>query len=218
MDLKSNFYKYKLFLISIFIILWFNSCSLLSGFQDGRSIGKNNVEAIAALSTTRLKNFFGTESNNDENGSVMGIPSIEIGAKYGLTEKMDAALRINSAFSMMVGVKYQFLGDRNSKYAMGTGFDFSVFGFGPFTGHSLQIPINASYLPSEKVSLYFSPRAIIYWDKTDIFGFQPKTNLTVLGWNAGMLFGTKNKIGFDMGFAAGTITFGIGGKFLFIRQ
>jgi hypothetical protein len=215
---KLTFNNYLSIIVAFIFLVSLNSCSLLSGFQDGRSLGKNRVEGLVAASSTIIKSNDEIDSRKSQSGSVLGLPSLEMGLKYGVTEKMDVFLRVNTAFSIAGGFKYQILGDRSSKFAIGTGFDYSILAFGPLSGQSTQIPLYASVHPTKEFSFYCSPRAIFYRNKTDFLGFRTETSINTIGFNAGILLGEKDKFGFDLGYALGYISLGIGGKFLFSRQ
>ncbi|MBK8109764.1 MAG: hypothetical protein IPK46_05190 [Saprospiraceae bacterium] len=82
-----------------------------------------------------------------------------------------------------------------------------------------QVPLYFSVHPSEKFTWYLTPRYIFQFAAGDL-----STTIHYYGGNTGVLFGRKNKFGFDLGYyqlsnfsssAVDLITVGIGGRFVF---
>jgi hypothetical protein len=200
------------------------NCASLSGFQDARTVGKNNGEfygSINASATPEYQVFddtYGADTVQID-GSIPSIvfPNIEIGGKVGVGEKIDLTLRMNTNLNIGLGVKAQILGDRESKFGLGVGAEIGTFGLG-LGLWNVQIPVYASVYPTESVAIYVSPRYIYQFSTYDgIDG-----GLNYLGGNGGLLFGKRHKFGIDAGYyrfgagdeSIGLFQFGIGGKFL----
>lgn len=210
---QNLFIRCSFYLLAIFA----TSCASLTGYQDGKSIGEGNGEIIASLNLSQSPSFGDLE---DSTGIVdipsFSFPNIEVGGKYGVTEKLDVFVRLNTNFNFNAGVKYQLVGDRSSQFALGTGGEIGTFGL--FSSlWNVQIPVYASFHPTEKFTVYLSPRYIYQFSS-----FAGLEGWSYMGGNFGLLFGNKNKFGFDVGIyrvgangtgKIGLTSFGFGGRF-----
>lgn len=207
-----------------FIIVLFSSCASLTGFQDGRAVGEGNGEAMISLNASQSPSFIDLEETIDgTTGETFDIPrflfpNIELGGRYGIADDLDVTLKLNTNLNISAGIKYQILGDRFSKYALGTGLEVGSFGL--ITGlFNTQIPLYASIHPTESFAFYLSPRFIYQFSSIGgLIGWN------YIGGNTGLLFGSKHKFGLDFGYyqvgtsstaRIGLVTVGIGGKFFF---
>ncbi len=203
-------------------IIFFTSCATLTGYQDGRAIGKESVEVLGSINYTQTPDFdvdLNFDSIANPEVPSFGFPNIEFGAKYGVTDKLDVLVRANTNLNLNVGAKYQLLGTNESLFALGAGAEVGTFGL-ITTFWNVQVPVYASLHPTENISIYLSPRYTYQFSSTFAAG-----GITYLGGNFGLLFGRKNKIGVDVGYAnadiAGSaslalLTFGVGGRFLIL--
>ena len=204
-------------LLMLLVLILFSGCASLTGYQDGKSVGDGNGEIAVSLNLSQSPSF----TDLEDSSGVVDIPSftfpnIEVGGRYGVTEKLDVLIRLNTNFNFNAGVKYQLVGDRTSDFALGIGAELGTFGL--LSGlWNAQIPIYASYHPTEKFAIYLAPRYIYQF--TSFAGLE---GWSYVGGNFGLLFGNKNKFGIDVGIykvgAEGTgkiglTSFGIGGKF-----
>ncbi|MBK8055059.1 MAG: hypothetical protein IPK35_17750 [Saprospiraceae bacterium] len=203
----------------IFAVLYFSSCASLTGYQDGRSVGEGNGEAMISLNFSQSPTFSDLEELDEiEEIPRFAFPNIELAGKYGATEKLDVTLRMNTNLNLGVGAKYQLIGDRSSEFALGLGAEAGTFGL--ITGlWNVQLPLYTSFHPTEKFSIYASPRFIYQF--TTIGGTE---GWNYLGGNFGFLFGSRHKFGLDIGYYQvgatgvdniGLVSVGIGGKFAF---
>lgn len=215
-----NTVKKFLFFINVIVFgVFFSSCASLTGYQDGRSVGEGNGEAMISLNFSQSPTFSDLEELDEiEEIPSFTFPNIELAGKYGATEKLDITLRMNTNLNLGVGAKYQMIGDRTSQFALGLGAEAGTFGL--ITGlWNVQVPLYTSFHPSDKFTLYASPRYIYQF--STIGGVE---GWNYLGGNFGFLFGSKHKFGLDIGYYQvgatgvdniGLITAGIGGKFVF---
>ncbi|MCE2789413.1 MAG: hypothetical protein LW630_05815 [Saprospiraceae bacterium] len=204
----------------IFLGMFLSSgCASLTGYQDGRSLGEGNGEASVSLNFSQSPAFTDLEDSVDVTYIPrLAFPNLELGGRYGLTDRLDLLLKLNTNLNVGVGAKYQLVGDRMSPFAMSLGAEVGTFGL--VVGlWNLQLPAYFSYHPNEKISIYASPRYIYQF--TTIGGLE---GWNYLGGNAGILLGKRNKFGIDLGYyQVGTIdtekiglfSVGMGGKFFF---
>ncbi len=198
---------------SIFCLIFLSSCASIAGFEEGRSNGKGNGTAIASLNYSRTPDL--DTEDGDEIIDLAGAPFLEISGRYGLTEKLDFGVKVNTFLNLGANVKYQLVGDRQSPFALGTGLEFGLFG--GINIWNIQVPLYTSFYPSDKLCVYVTPKYIY---QTAGFG---NGGANYVGANAGFLFGSRHKFGIDFAYyrvgtaesSAGLLNFGIGGKFLF---
>lgn len=198
--------------------LLLSNCASLTGFQDGRSVGQNNGDLSASLNLAQTPDFNDWEDQNDSVGNIPNLffPNIEFGGRYGISEKVDLTLRMNTTLNLGVGAKFQVIGDRESQVAVALGAEIGTFGL--ISGlWNVQVPVYFSIHPKENLAWYLSPRFIHQFETYTGSGF----GLTYVGGNTGFLFGNRNKFGLDIGYyragtdgeSIGIIQFGLGGRF-----
>jgi hypothetical protein len=201
------------------VAIFLTNCASLTGFQDGRTVGQNNVELSASINFSQSPDFnnwedqdtFGTEIPN------FFFPNFEFGGRYGIAEKVDITLRMNTNLNLGLGAKVQVLGDQESMAALSLGAEVGTFGL--ISGlWNVQVPVYFSVHPKENLAWYLSPRYIYQF--TSYAGAE--NGLRYLGGNTGLLFGTRNKFGIDIGYynvgtngnSLGLLQVGVGGRFL----
>lgn len=204
--------KLKHFMFACFVIS-LGSCVSLTGLEEGRSLGEGNSEVGLGLAYTAAPDIIDDEGEGIDN--TLTYPTIDLSYKRGITEKLDIGGRLTSSFSAGLFMKYQILGDQQSKFTMAPGLDISTFAG---LTYAIQVPLNMSIHPSRSLSINFAPR-FIYQGATGVIG----EGITYYGGNAGLMFGKKHKFGLDIGFysvgngsnRADLINVGLGGRFRF---
>lgn len=209
-----NYFKTLLLAASA---LSLHSCASLTGYQDGRALGEEKTEVGVSLNVSQSPDFFYDDGEEvlDEN---FAFPNLELTGRYGVSDKFDVGVKLNTNLNLSITTKYQFLGDRQSKAAMAIGADVGTFGIISSLWNA-QLPLYFSLHPSDKFTWYLSPRYIFQFATGDL-----STNISYLGGNTGLLFGRKHKFGFDLGYynltdfdgsGVNLLTIGVGGKFVF---
>ncbi len=210
-------------ILSAFIIasgaLLLSNCASLSGLQDGRTVGKNNAEIGISMNFSQSPDFNKWEDQVDSQNLIprQYFGNFEFGARYGVAEKLDVTLRLNTALNMGLGVKTQVVGDRESQFALALGAEVGTFTF--ISGlWNVQIPVYLSVHPTDQLTWYLTPRYIYQF-----LSFAGANNgLSYVGGNTGFLFGKRHKFGIDIGYYSighssyriGAVQFGLGGKFV----
>ena len=214
--------KSLLHIIGLFAMaVLFSNCASLTGFQDGRTVGKDRADLTASLNFSQSPDFDDWEDLGDSLDSDIPdffFPNIEFGGRYGVAENVDINLKINSNLNLNVGAKVQVFGDRESQTALALGIDVGTFGL--ISGlWNVQIPLSFSVHPSERFTWYLSPRYIYQF--TAYTGAE--NGLNYFGGNTGIFFGNRHKFGIDVGYhnvgssntdgSIGLLQIGLGGRF-----
>lgn len=185
-----------LILFGAVISILLSSCASTTGFQTGRTVGAEAGEISFSINGTRTPDFEALEDETDTDFNIF-VPNIEISGRYGISDKVDFGLRANTFLNILADVKVQIAGDQESPFAMSTGLGLGMFGFISGAGglFNFQVPVYASYHPSENVDLYVAPRYIGQWGTT----FEESSSLlNYYGANFGFLTGRKVKFGIDL--------------------
>jgi len=172
--------------------LLLTNCVSLTGFQTGRTVGEGNGEFLASLNASQTPDF---DFNKDDTTDVENFffPNLELSGRYGIIEKLDIGLRVNTNFNFAVDARYQLIGDRQSPVALSAGLGVGTFAV--FAAlWNVQVPLYFSFHPSESIDIYITPRYIAQFAAGDFSG-----NLSYYGGNAGVLFGKRTKFGIDAG-------------------
>lgn len=209
--------KYCLLLLLPVLAMTFmlQSCASLVSFQDGRTVGQGNFEITASASVNRTPRFEEDFEIDSLNVPSIFIPVIEVMGTYGVIDRLDVYLKLNTFFNVSVGTKFQFLQNTDAMpIALAAGLEFGTFGLLPNLGN-VQVPLYLSVHPSEKFTIYASPRYVYQF-------FGGAGGISYLGGNGGLMFGNRNKFGLEVGYynlgasgeSVGLLQVGIGGKFL----
>ena len=199
------------------LILW-TSCASVTGFQDGRTLGKEKIELSSSLNFSRSPKLANTDDGDWDDLENIFWPNVEVGGRYGVLEDLDINFRFNTSANISAGVKYQLYGGKDSPIAFSLGGEVGSIGF--LALWNPQLPAYFSYHPSEKIALYLSPRYIYQFSSYVGSGY----GINYLGFNTGFLVGKRNKFGLDIGYyslgnrSASTwidlLQIGFGGRFM----
>ncbi len=184
------------------VIVSLAGCASISGFQTGRTVGAEAGEIMFSINGTQSPDFAeldDADSVNVDDGFRIFAPNVEIGGRYGVSEKVDFGIRANTNLNILADVKVQVVGDQKSPFGLAAGLGLGMFGFVSTSGglFNFQVPVYASYHPSDNLDLYFSPRYIGQWGTT--FG-ESSGLINYFGANVGFLTGRKTKFGIDLAY------------------
>lgn len=178
----------KTYFLVVMTILIMSSCVQLSTFQTAKPVPKGDGEIMIAIGGGGITDGFGDES--------VGFGTFEVAGRMGVGEKVDIGLKISHFISYVADVKYQFVGDQTSKFAMATGPGFGVYAFGLGTTIAqFTLPLHMSVHPSERLGIYFTPRY------SGQFAFGDESgSLNYLGGSVGVETGKNVKFGLDVSY------------------
>lgn len=139
-------------------LLILNGCGQLSTLQTAKPLAPGEITLGGALIG------FGVQDGNTTGGNVgNGIfPHAEFMARFGLVERLDMGLKLSTGGNLLVDGKYQFVGDQDSRFAMGIGGGFEYQGSDPTENFIFRthLPLYLSYHPSETDAIYAAPRFV----------------------------------------------------------
>jgi len=175
------------FIYCLCISLLFSACTSFTGYQTGRTLGKGNSEITTALNGVLIKDEGGEDFLN-----VKVVPLAEVQYQIGVAEKIDIGAKLTTGTSFTADVKWQFLGNKTSKFAASTGLAIGGTGVNPFAGQA-QIPLYLSLHPTENFAIYLTPRytGLISPDR-EIF-HAPSAS-------TGIIFGKRPKFALDFSY------------------
>ena len=194
--------------LSIILPLFFTSCVSITGLEEGRTLGENNIEISGSLNMSSI--IGSTEDDDYSDSETMPlIPNMEGKFKYGISDDMDLGVRINSNYNFSAFAKFKL--SETEKGALSAGMELATVGGFSYAFH---LPLFFSHYPNSHVALNFSPRYIYQSPTLNDSG----TGLHHFGANTGVFIGRNNKVGFDIGYYSNKIgrnlfTIGVGGIF-----
>ena len=183
-----NSLSMKTSILLFFSMLLLNSCVQLSTFQTAKTVEKGSGEILVAIGGGGVSESFSDES--------IGFGTFEVAGRLGVGEKVDIGLKISHFISYLADVKFQFVGDKDSKFAMATGPGVGIYAFGLGTTiGQLTVPLHMSVHPSERLGIYLTPRY------SGQFAFGDESgSLNYLGGSVGFETGRKIKFGTDISY------------------
>lgn len=165
-----------------------SSCVQLSTFQTAKTLEKGEGEVLIAIGGGGITEGFGDES--------AGFGTFEVAGRMGVGEKVDIGLKISHFISYLADVKYQFVGDKQSNFAMATGPGVGIYAFGLGTTIAqFTLPLHMSVHPSERLGIYFTPRYSGQFALGDGGG-----SLNYLGGSVGLEAGDRVRFGADISY------------------
>lgn len=181
------------------------SCANLNSLQDGRTLKKETIEITPMLSIGKFKSNTQNTNNVDETEFDF-LPTFGLRAKYGLTDNIDAGINVDISTNFGFTGKYQFVGNQEKKINMSIGIDFGANLIGIINEklfYYYSTPLYLSYNKNESSALFITPRFInnseyVFSNKYDQESVGEKYNLSKIILSYGILFGKKNKYGFEI--------------------
>lgn len=131
-----------------------SSCSSLTTFQTGRTNGKNAIKLDINGSAYAYK----------ENLTQVVTPFLEARGSYGIFEKVDVNLSISSALSSLASIKYQFIGDQFSPFAISVepGFEYQFSSLdATIRVQRYHFPVHLSVHSNNDIAYYISPKYVL---------------------------------------------------------
>lgn len=195
----TNLAKWGLFILMV--IMMASSCVSVTGFQTGRTAGKDQLEMIGSLTVGSTPKFQDIETDSGLiEFPTISLPYFEGMLSYGITEYVDLSIKLNTFGNIGVGTKFQLYGDQTTFTAFSMGAEVATFGLG-IGLWNVQIPAYFSVHPSDIFSWYVSPRYIYQF----LAYTGAENGLSYMGGNTGILVGRHHKFGVDVGyFSVGT--------------
>jgi hypothetical protein len=148
--------------LSVFI----SGCASMSTMQTARTTDKGRFGGGfgGGAVTASIPN-----GPSKDSARKFSLPFVEMGARYGLTDKWDIGAKLTLIGTATLDTKYMIIGDNNStKFAgsVGLGVGYLSFSSGSGTDKSnsrnvdLMIPFYFSYHPLSWLAIYTSPRYV----------------------------------------------------------
>lgn len=152
--------KYLRFITTIIIIILLQSCFPFTQFESARTVGKGGMAVGGSVSA-----FILPEQGSASEIGTIALPYFDAGMKYGIAEKLDLGVNVNSFGFTYFDAKYQILGDRTSSNALSIGLGIDV---NPFFLASKEVdgkyfkfhlPLYYSYhFKNDKAFLFINPK------------------------------------------------------------
>ncbi len=143
-------------------------CVSISSVQTARTLRPGQVQVQGGAGSVTLTEA-SRSSSFDQNGneiqgalteSSVPVPEIEFGARFGITDYVDAGLKVSLPSSVMADVKLQLVDTPNFAVAVGAGLGYQSFSFldVDMSVVDLFVPVYLSYDVSKWIALYASPK------------------------------------------------------------
>jgi hypothetical protein len=157
MPISTN--KISTVIIPLLILILFSSCASMSTMQTARTTDKNKFAYIVGLSVVKTDIPIGTIDTIKINA-----PVVDLGVRYGVTDKLDVGAKISIIGTATIDVKYQFLGDKTSKIAgsigLGGGYISLQINASKIHLYDFMLPVYFSYHPTNWLGLYCCPKYV----------------------------------------------------------
>jgi len=165
------------FFFTLICCILFSGCAQISSLQTAKTLSED--EQVVGFSAFG----YGVKETDLISGplGLAVFPYVEAFGRKGFTQKFDAGLKISSSGNIAIDGKYQFWGDRNSKFAMASGLTLEyqfVANFESFVSRQT-IPLYLSYHPNAGFAVYLAPKLLHQWVIGDENMFFPGSNFGV---------------------------------------
>jgi len=150
--------KFTVRMVFWILVLIFTGCASMSTMQTARVTEKGKFDYLVDGGFS----YFGTPQSPTD--FLISLRFVELGVRYGVSDHLDAGLKISSSKTMLLDTKYQLLGDKSSKLAgsVGLGGSYMAYKFDDIrtSQYHAFLPFYFSYHPVDWISLYCSPKYI----------------------------------------------------------
>jgi len=169
--------------ISLFVLLLLSSCVNFTNIQSARTLGPTKKKDYYIY--TRL-------TVPEVSGEIEGIMLVpEFVYKKRIKANLDWGLKVGIDARINGNLKYQFVGNSKSKFAMSLmpEIGFSLFPTKNSTVHNVpislqaEIPLLITYHFTDYTFITTAPKIVDY--------YTPKGNYGMLAWSTGLQFGKK---------------------------
>lgn len=181
-------------ILSATAVLLLSGCASMSTMQTARTtekgefgydVGGGYIKTDIALGTADTISF--------------KAPFLEIGGRYGVTDKLDLGAKLTLIGTATADAKYQFLGDGESMLAGSAGFGLGYLsissGSGVNTSDSkifdIMVPAYFSVHPTDWFSVYASPRYVFRINSYSSSNESGTDNSSWYGVTAGIRLGKR---------------------------
>ncbi len=193
--------KILLFHSILFVALCYllSSCASMSTLQTARTTEKKKLVGGFSGGTVNFDTGIKKDTTPTSSNIVLNVPFIELYARYGITDKWDAGMKLTIIGTFLVDTKYQFLGDDKSKFAGSIGLGLGTLNItsGDYTNKvkDVHFPLYLSYHSAEWFGLYANPRYIMRFN-SEKNGSSPTTTYTSnwYGATGGIRLGKKSAL------------------------
>lgn len=186
-----NFYKQKIsmsFLAITAILL--SSCASMTSFQTARTTDKGKFGygfgGGSVSSSLAIK---------DVDTINISAPFLEFSGRYGISDKLDIGAKLTLIGTSVLDAKYQFLGDKKSKFASSAGFGL---GYISITGDDIKsnifdiiVPMYFSYHPTDWLAIYANPKYVLRLNSYSGDNESGSSNSNWYGLTSGLRFGKR---------------------------
>lgn len=191
--MKKDFYWFPLLVVILV------GCTSTESLQDGRSLSKGVSEFS---STINVGNF------NDVSGAWPAdtiVPDVKVQYGYGLSNRFDLGIKVNSAFFGSIQTKYQLIGTQNSMGAVSIfneiGVNSATVFLGRFDYYNLTSIIGSIHL--KKFAIFTTPKFLFQdFQLREWPGKMPDEPIQreikkPFGLSYGVIYGSKHRFGLE---------------------
>jgi len=169
----------------------------LTGYQTGRTVGKSKKNLIISGNLYQAPYRYSEQGSFSQDtlhlDDFVRWVNCEATLFYGVGENLDLGARLNSEFMAGLIAKWQLIGGKNSAAAFAIGSEFGILALDRLY---YQLPLYFSVHPNKNFTFYISPKYSYEWNLNHYFS---KENIKYLGFNAGVVLGSKQKTTVDFG-------------------
>jgi len=174
-------------------VILFSGCASMSTMQTAKTTEKGEIGYSFG------GGYVNTEMPLGETDTLsLKAPILEAGARYGVSENFDVGGKITIIGTAVADAKYQFIGDKNSKFAgsagLGLGYMSVESGETESKIFDLMVPAYFSYHPADWLAVYSSPKYVYRINSYDTNGETASQTNHWYGVGGGMRIGKKTGV------------------------
>lgn len=191
-------------ILIVLLCVLFQNCSSVNSIQDGRTLPKDKIEITPIVSFGKFASKTQNDNNKDE-FEFNYYPNFSLRAKYGFKNNFDTGIIIDQSLNFGITTKHQFIGNQKAKFNVSFGVDLGFNLMAVFYEkliYNYSIPLYISY-NQNNYSIFITPRFInnseyVFNNIHDKETIASKHNISRINISYGLLFGKKNKFGFEI--------------------
>lgn len=172
-------------------LLFISSCGTFSSMQTGRTVDQGNAEiGVAYYRPSTIINALRVKDGKSATNFRLGY--FHVNARYGITDRIEAGINLNTYGQIGLEGKYQLVGDKESLFALSLGATLNTFFF---YYYEYQIPVHMSVHPIGDLAIYFTPKYAGQF--VSALGISNIAYMHYAGFSGGIMYGDRTKVGIE---------------------
>lgn len=181
--------------VIVLLVLLLTGCASMSTMQTARTTNKGEVGGSGGAGIVDAKIPVGHDTAGHITTADFILPFLEGNFRYGITDNLDLGFKFTFIGTAVLDAKYQFIGDKQSPFAVSTGFGIGYLNLlrseTKSNIYDFMVPLYVSAHPVNWFAAYMNPKFVLRYQIESGNVTTTITNSIWYGSTFGLRFGKK---------------------------